>query len=72
VLQGDGDCVIIKAQKTMGYLDFAAAGKLVRKTCWILCLYEMIVNGCLAIIYGDFGRNKPDSGALVERSGIGK
>ena len=69
MLRGEGDGGIMKTRKEWDFCDFAAAGSSVRKTCWILRLYGMIVNSCMAISYGDFGRNKPDTGALAERSG---
>ena len=46
-------------------------GSPVRKTCWLLRLYGMIVNGCLAISYGDFGRNKAWFRGLGGKAGKG-
>jgi len=51
-LRRDGDCVIIKAQKMMGHFDFAAAGSSVRKTCWIIGLFVLMVKDFMAGSYG--------------------
>ncbi len=48
----------------MGHFDFAADGSSVKKNSWVVCLYGIVVNGCVAGSYDDFRRNEPDAGAF--------